>query len=207
MNCGKKNPMSKERFLKQIEFIKEIDKLKNVFRQTRILDNSREENDAEHGWHLAMMAFILEEHANELNLNMLKIIKMVLIHDIVEIDAGDTFLYASNRNDEEIFQNECKAAERIFGLLPEDQKEECIALWKEYEAKESKEAQFAAALDRLEPILQNCETGGHAWKKHKVKYSSVLERNRHTAEGSLIIWEYIQELAKKACDDGILEKD
>ena len=139
--------MNTERFERQIAFLREIDKVKGIFRRTRLLDNSRYENDAEHAWHLAVMAITLAEHANAEQIDITKVIKMVLIHDIVEIDVGDTFLYDSSLREEKR-ESELRAAERIFGLLPEDQHAEFRAVWDEFEASETPEAQFAASLDR-----------------------------------------------------------
>jgi len=189
--------MSVSRIADQLRFIEEIDKVKAVLRRTRLLDNSRYENDAEHAWHLAVMAVVLAEHANVPTLDVGKVIKMVLIHDIVEIDTGDTFLYDREaRRARE--SSERAAAERIFGLLPADQRDEMMALWVEFESRQTPEAKFAAALDRLEPILQNARTGAHAWKKHGVTKSEVLAANRHVAEGSEELWRLAEELIESA---------
>lgn len=185
--------MEKKRFEQQIFFLKEIDKIKNVFRQTRLLDNSRYENDAEHAWHLAMMAMTLAEYANESRLDVFKVIEMVLIHDIVEIDAGDTFLYNTALQAKKAGK-EARAARRIFGLLPKDQQRVFLKLWKEFEARETPEAKFAAALDRLEPCIQNASTRGHAWQKHGISRQRVEAANKRIAEGSAAIWRYVQKL-------------
>jgi len=189
--------MSIARLEQQLRFLEEIDKLKTVFRQTRLLDDSRYENDAEHAWHLAVMALVLAEHANCPTLDLGKVIQMVLIHDLVEIDTGDTFLYdGETRRQRE--SAERAAAERLFGLLPSDQGQEMAAVWLEFQQRQTPEAKFAAALDRLQPILQNVRTGGHAWKKHSVAKADVLAANRHIAEGSEQLWRLASRLIETA---------
>jgi putative hydrolase of HD superfamily len=162
--------------LKQIEFIKEIDKLKYIQRRTKLFNSDRNENDAEHSWHLAMMAIILSQHSN-VEIDVLKVVKMVLIHDIVEIDAGDTFIYDTLKNhtntDEEFL-----AAKRIFGLLPQEQCDEFIAIWEEFEAGESAEAKFAKTMDRLEPLLQNTSNNGGTWKEFDVDMRRYMKRKK-----------------------------
>lgn len=189
---------------KQIEFIEEIDKLKSIIRRTRLLDNSRYENDAEHSWHLAMMAIVLSEYANEKNIDLLKVIKMLLIHDIPEIDAGDTFLYDTDGRMDSI-ENEKKGAERIFGILPSGMAEKLIGLWDEFEKKETPEAKFAGALDRLEPLLQNYNTGGHAWKKHGIVRSQVEKINMTIEQGSQTLWDLAQSLIGESVEKEYLE--
>lgn len=195
--------MFSERLEKQIEFIKEIDKLKSIKRQTLLINEDRQENDAEHSWHLAMLAFLLAEYSNE-KVDVLKTIKMVLIHDIVEIDAGDTYCY-----DDEGYKTkadrETRAAERIFGILPEDQCEELKSLWQEFEAMNTPESRFACVLDRLQPILLNYTKGGVSWKNHKVKRSQVEGRNQCTKNGSEELYEYIMSIISKAADKCMLE--
>lgn len=184
-----------ERLQKQMKFILEVDKVKEIFRQTYLSDGSRKENDAEHSWHLALMAVLLKEYANE-EVDLLKVIPMVLIHDLVEIDAGDTYAYdqaglATQR------ERETKAADRIFGLLPSDQAEVFRALWEEFEAYETAEAKFAHALDNCQPLFLNDASGGKSWKEHGVHKSQIYKRNEHTAEGSVEIWEYMKTLVDK----------
>lgn len=193
--------MDTERFEHQITFLKEIDKIKGIFRRTRLLDDSRYENDAEHAWHLAVMAITLAEHANAEQLNISKVVKMVLIHDIVEIDAGDTFLYDSSLREEKR-ESESRAAERIFGLLPEDQYAEFLALWHEFETRETPEAQFAASLDRFEPCLQNAATQGHTWQKYGISRQRAEAVNEHIAEGSDMIWEYTKRVFAESDEKG-----
>jgi len=189
--------MDRERFDRQIAFLKEIDKIKHVMRRSRLLDDSRYENDAEHAWHLAVMAMTLAEHANDDELDIPTVIKMVLLHDVVEIDAGDTLVY-DTAGREEKKEQESRAAERIFGLLPQDQAKAFGDLWEEFEARETSEARFAAALDRLEPILQNASTRGHAWQKHGISRQQAEATNEHIAEGSSDIWNYVKELFAEA---------
>ena len=185
----------------QIQFLMEIDKLKHVFRRTRLLDGSRYENDAEHAWHLAMMAMMLHEYSNE-PVELPKVVKMVLIHDLVEIDAGDAFLYDEN-NAISKAEAETKAAIRVFGLLPEDQRREFIDLWKEFERKETPEARFAAALDRLEPLIQNAHTEGHAWIKYGITKDQVINKNRPPLiAGSEELWRYAEKMIAESADKG-----
>lgn len=193
--------MNRKRFERQIAFLKEIDKAKSIFRRTRLFDDSRYENDAEHAWHLAVMAVTLAEYANAEQLDVAKVIKMVLVHDIVEIDAGDALVYDSTLRHEKK-EKERRAAVRIFGLLPDDQRDELRALWEEFEARKTAEARFAAALDRLEPILQNAATGGHAWRKHGITRKQAEAVNEHIADGSADIWQYVKELLDESAQQG-----
>ena len=184
-----------ERLQKQMEFILEVDKVKQIVRQTYLTDGSRKENDAEHSWHLALMAVLLKEYANE-EVELAKVIPMVLIHDLVEIDAGDTYAYdsvglATQR------ERETKAADRIFGMLPEDQGKRFRDLWEEFEAYETAEAKFAHVLDNCQPLILNDASGGKSWKEHTVRKSQIYKRNEHTAEGSREIWEYMKQLIDK----------
>ncbi len=194
-----------EDILKQIDFIKEIDKIKYIQRRTKLINSNRRENDAEHSWHLAIMALILSEHANE-KVDILKVVKMVLIHDIVEIDAGDTFIYDTQKNHCNT-ANEEKAAERIFGLLPTKQKEEYIALWLEFEERKTPEAKFARAMDRLEPLLQNASNNGGTWKEYNVDYEEVYKKKIAIKEGSESLWSFANELLNESVKKGILSKN
>lgn len=193
-----------ERLLNQIEFIKEIDKIKFIFRKTKLISSNRNENDAEHSWHLAMMAMVLAEHANE-PIDLLKVMKMVLIHDIVEIDAGDIFIYDSTKNHTNT-EEELKAAKRIFGLLPEEQAQELIALWEEFEAGETADARFAKAMDRLEPLLQNSSNNGGTWNEFGVNYQKVYDKKKLIKNGSETIWEYTEKLINECVEQGILKR-
>jgi 5'-deoxynucleotidase YfbR-like HD superfamily hydrolase len=194
---------SPERLRRQISFIIEADKLKEVFRQTLVTQSRRRENSAEHSWHFALMIIVLAEHSNYQPLDVLRVLKMVLIHDIVEIDAGDTFAY-DVKNMADQYERESKAATRLFGLLPSDQTAEFRALWDEFEEKKTPEAKFAAACDRFHPMLLNCLTEGHAWRSHGVTQDRVLARNAHVVEGSEAIWEYAVRMINEAVDAGHL---
>ena len=191
--------------LDQIAFIKEIDKVKYIQRKTKLFNSDRCENDAEHSWHLALMTIVLAEHANE-SINVLKVVKMVLIHDIVEIDAGDVFIYDTAKNhcntDEERL-----AANRIFGLLPKKQAEEMIAIWEEFETGETNEAKFAKSMDRLEPLLQNTSNEGGTWKEFGVNYEKVYEKKSVIKEGSKTLWNYAEGLINDSVEKGILKKE
>lgn len=189
-------------FEKQISFIMELDKIKKITRQTYISDGSRKENDAEHSWHLALMAFVLAEYANE-PIDVLKTMKMVLLHDVIEIDAGDTYAYDTEGNKTKR-ERELKAADRIFGLLPKEQGEEFRSLWDEFEEMETPEAKFANMLDKVQPLLLNDAAGGKSWQEHGVKQSQVLERNKRTGEGSNAIWAYAKTLIGKNVKEGHL---
>lgn len=196
--------MLPDQLIKQIEFIKEIDKLKYIQRKTRLFNSDRPENDAEHSWHLAMMAIVLSQHANT-PVDLLKVLTMLLIHDIVEIDAGDTFIYdqqKSHTNTDE----ERLAAERIFGLLPAEQAAEFIAIWEEFEASQTPEARFARSMDRLEPLLQNVSNEGGTWQEFNVDYAQVFAKKQVIKNGSTRIWEYAEQLLNDSVDRGILKK-
>lgn len=193
-----------EQLIKQIEFIKEIDKLKYVLRRTCLLHSNRRENDAEHSWHLAMMAIILAEYANE-PVNLLKVLKMVLMHDIVEIDSGDVFIYDTTQNHTNT-EEELKAARRIFGMLPQAQAEALIEIWEEFEAGQTAEAKFARALDRLEPLLQNTSNDGGTWKEFDVRYDQVVMKKKVIARGSEQLWAFAEELLQQNLEKGILQK-
>ncbi|WP_075603234.1 HD domain-containing protein [Saccharicrinis aurantiacus] len=192
------------RLMKQLQFIAEIDKVKQIIRQTLLLDKSRQENDAEHSWHMAMAVFILHEHANETDIDLVKSVKMALIHDIVEIDAGDVFAYdtAGHHNK---FENELKASERIFGLLPDDQAAEYKQLWLEFEKGETNEAKFVGAIDKFMPIYHNYLTEGQQWHKHGVTSEMVLKRNQPLQQGSDILWARVNEFIEECKEKGILE--
>jgi putative hydrolases of HD superfamily len=189
---------------KQVAFIKEIDKLKYIQRKTRLFNSERHENDAEHSWHLAMMAIVLAEHSDK-PVNILKVIKMVLIHDIVEIDAGDTFIYDSAKNHTNT-EEELKAAERIFGILPPAQAEEFIEIWKEFEDGITDEAKFAKSMDRFEPLLQNTSNQGGTWAEFDVPFQKVYEKKKAIKNGSSTIWNYAENLLNESVESGILKK-
>lgn len=181
-----------ERLKQQMEFILEVDKLKKIGRQSYLSDASRKENDAEHSWHLALMAVLLSEYANE-DVDVLKVITMVLIHDIVEIDAGDTYAYDAAGNESKR-QREEAAADRIFNILPKEQAEKMRALWEEFEECNTSEARFARALDNVQPVMLNDATDGKAWREHEVELNQVQKRNEKTKTGSQELWEYVTNL-------------
>lgn len=195
-----------ERLTGQISFLVEIDKLKNVLRKTFLMDKSRLENTAEHSWHVSLMAVVLLEHANDPELDLHRIIRMLLLHDLVEIDAGDTFAYDSQGYlDKE--EREQAAADRLFGLLPEDQREEWMSLWREFEDGQTNEAKYAAALDRLQPVIHNHYTGGVSWLKNGIVKSQVLKRLDPVREASDTLWKFTQEIVQRSIDQGILLDD
>lgn len=192
--------MSQDRIAQQIQFIVEVDRLKSVLRQTMITSQERQENSAEHSWHLALMALVLAEHAN-VPVDLLRVIKLVTVHDLVEIDAGDTFGYDAKGHEDKA-DREQRAADRIFGLLPAEQAAELLHLWVEFEAQESPEAHFALALDRLNPMLLNLHTGGAAWVKHGVSADQVTARTQVIARGSDSLWEYARSIIAEAARRG-----
>ena len=189
-------------FEKQISFIMELDKIKKIGRQTYLSDASRKENDAEHSWHLALMAFVLADYANE-KIDVLKTIKMVVLHDVIEIDAGDTYAYDTEGNKTKR-ERELKAADRIFGLLPKEQEREYRGLWDEFEEMETAEAKFANTLDKVQPLFLNDASGGKSWEEHGVRKNQVLARNERTHEGSEELWAYAKSLIEKNVKAGKL---
>ena len=197
--------MNNERLRKQIEFILEADKEKNIFRQTHISGYARQENDAEHAWHMAMMIYLLKEYANE-EFDVAKTMMMALIHDIVEIDAGDTYAY-DTKGQETQKEREQKASERIFGLLPKDQAEEMRALFDEYEENATPEARFARAIDNFQPLLLNDLNDGKDWILHNVSKSQIMKRQEKTKLGSQEIWQYAKEVVEKNVEKGHIRKE
>ncbi len=192
-----------ERLEEQLRFVKEIDRLKTVLRQSPLTDASRRENSAEHSWHLAMMAVTLGEYAppgTDLN----RVLVMVLLHDLVEIDAGDTFLYASDAAQAEAERAERAAADRIFALLPPDQARALRAVWDEFEDRRTPAARFARALDRLQPMLANYHTGGGTWRTHEVTADRVLAKVRLIEDGSARLGRYAKDLVETAVERGFL---
>ena len=194
-----------ERIAKQIEFALELDKEKNVFRQTHLSGHGRNENDAEHAWHMAVMAYLLKEYSNE-PVDIAKVMIMCLIHDVVEIDAGDTYAYdkdalATQKEREE------KAKERIFSILPEDQKEELISIFDEFESGDTPEARFAHAMDNFQPLLLNNSNGGGDWKEHDCDAASVYGRQSKTKEGSEKLFEITDAIIKANIEKGSLRSE
>jgi len=194
--------MASDRLARQIQFILEIDKLKSIMRRSYLLNQQRHENSAEHSWHLAMMAILLHEYANE-QINLAHILKMVLVHDLVEIDAGDTYCYDDAANSDKA-EREQKAADRLFAMLPDDQREEIRNLWEEFEKRSTPDAKFANALDRMMPMMHNYYTRGKAWKEHNVGSDMVLDRNSVMKEGAEELWEFTQSLIEDAVNKGYL---
>lgn len=180
--------MKKQRIDKQFEFLLEADKEKFIERKTLKSDGKTFENDAEHAWHMVLMCILLSEYSNE-DIDMLKTISMIVIHDIVEIDAGDTYAYDSEAKKSQR-ERELKAAKRIFGLLPDDQCKKFKALWEEFEEGKTKEAKFAHTMDNIQPAMLNNSTDGKMWAKNKVSLKQILERNKNTSDGSVTLWDY-----------------
>lgn len=178
----------KSRIDRQFDFIREIDKEKFITRQTFLSDAKRRENDAEHAWHMSIMTLLLSEYANE-EIDVLRVISMLLIHDLVEIDAGDTYAYDEEGKKTQRAR-ELKAADRIYGILPEDQGKKLRALWDEFEEAKTPESKFAHVMDNIQPAMLNDYTNGKDWIAKGVRLSQVLERNAHTAEGSRKLWDY-----------------
>jgi putative hydrolase of HD superfamily len=197
--------MKQTRLGRQVGFILEADKLKEVFRQTLCTQSLRRENDAEHSWHLCLAAIVLAGCANARRIDVLRVLKMLVIHDLVEIDAGDTFAYDTARMAGQ-HEREAVAADRIFGLLPRDQAREFRGLWDEFEERRSAEAKFAAAIDRFQPCLLNCKTRAAAWKRHGVTEDRVIARNSPIAEGSKALWRQTLAMIRKAADSGDLSR-
>jgi len=192
------------RLQQQLNFLYEIDKLKTIFRRTNLItEPERLENSAEHSWHLAFYVMILAEYANE-KIDLLRVIKMVLLHDLVEIDAGDTFCYdqAAHVGKDE---KELQAANRIFGMLPEDQRQELMDIWQEFEHGETAEAKFAISVDRLHPLLNNYLTGGGSWKRHTITRPQVEKRMLPVKEGSLVLADLINEVLNESVKNKILQ--
>lgn len=194
--------MTNQRLARQLQFILEIDKLKGVLRRSLLLDSRRRENSAEHSWHLAMMALVLAEHANE-SIDPLHSLKLVLVHDIVEIDAGDTYAYDPDGHAGKD-EREQRAARRIFGLLPADQAQELSELWEEYEGQQTPESRFALALDRLMPLLHNFHTGGVTWRENRVTREQVAERMQPVAISSDALGEAASAVIEQAMTSGLL---
>ncbi len=196
--------MTISRLTQQIQFIIEIDQLKQVLRQTVLNDGSRRENSAEHSWHLAMMVIVLAEYAPQ-GVTLLSAIKMVLLHDLVEIDAGDTFCYDVQGNESKA-QREAQAALRLFGLLPADQASELRSLWEEFEAQETPTAKFAAALDRIQPLLHNQQNRGGTWLIHGITRDQVMKRMAPVETGAPELWLFVQQVIEDCVAAGYLKE-
>ncbi len=194
--------MTNQRLQQQIAFVIEIDRLKQVLRQTQLMDASRRENSAEHSWHLAMMILVLAEYAPE-GVDLQQALRQVLIHDLVEIDAGDTFCYDLAGHDDKA-QREQQAADRIFGLLPQRIGQELRQLWDEFEAQATPTARFAASLDRIQPLLHNWQTGGGTWKQHSISRAQVMQRMAPVEKGAPELWPFVLGVIEESIAAGYL---
>ncbi|MGQ4912582.1 MAG: HD domain-containing protein [Candidatus Thorarchaeota archaeon] len=193
--------MASGRLGEQIRFIVEIDRLKTVVRQTSLVDRSRQENDAEHSWHIAVMALVLSEYSNHDDIDIYRVVKMLLVHDLVEIYAGDTFLYSEYDRDVKV-NNERAAAAKLFRLLPADQAEEMMEAWEEFEAEETPEAMFAKTMDALQPVLLGYYNKGWSWHQHSIRKDEILKHKEHMKKGSETLWELVRELLREAEERG-----
>jgi putative hydrolase of HD superfamily len=192
------SPDQKDRFRQQIEFILEVDKLKNVLRKTILMDRSRRENSAEHSWHIALTVLILPEYAKDSDVDLFRVMKILLVHDLIEIDAGDTYCYDDQGRKDQA-RREKKAADRIFNLLPADQATSLRELWDEFEERKTPESRFANALDRLQPFLHNYFTAGQIWQENNIKRAQVKSRMQPVDDGAPVLWNYVSSLI----DDGV----
>ena len=198
-------PGQSTRFKKQIEFVLEIDRLKHVLRQNVLLDQSRRENSTEHSWHIALMVMLFAEYSQGKNIDLLQVMKMLLVHDLVEIDAGDTYCYDDEGRQDQS-ERETAAADRIFGLLPDDQAAELRALWDDFESRQTPESKFANALDRVQPLLHNYFTDGLTWQANNIKSYQVHDRMRPVKDGAPDLWDYVSALIEDAVAKGFLAK-
>lgn len=198
-------PDAAARLTAQLAFVVEVDRLKAVLRQTTLCDGSRRENSAEHSWHLAVMAAVLAEHAGA-GVDVARVVRMLLVHDVVEIDAGDTFAYDASANAGRAARERAAAA-RLFGLLPADQAAELRALWEEFEAGASADARFAAALDRLQPLLNNDRAAGGSWRAHGVTRGQVVARMRPIAHSLPALWPAVVQIIDRNCACGHIRAD
>lgn len=195
--------MNDERLERQFGFLLELDKEKSIVRQTYLADGKRKENDAEHAWHMAVMALVLSEYSND-DIDILKTVSMILIHDVVEIYAGDTYAYdEEGKKDQK--EREAKAADRIFSLLPEDQSLKFRQLWNEFEERKTPESKFANTLDNVQPSMLNNASSGRSWKEHGVTVSGLMKRQSYTCEGSEKLWNYaLSRFIKPNVENGII---
>jgi len=190
------------RLEQQLQFLMEMDRLKEIFRRTYLKESGRAENSAEHSWHLAIAALLLSEYANE-SVNTARVMELLLIHDIVEIDAGDTFLYDPDANRDKAAREE-RAAQRLFGLLPADQAHWFLQCWREFEGALTPEARFANSLDRLMPLLHNLKVNGLGWRKHGVVYSQVIANGKRIGDGSMQLWQEVERMLVAAAEMGYI---
>lgn len=196
-------PGNRDRFKRQVEFLLEIDRLKHTLRQTILLDRSRRENSVEHSWHIALAAMIFYEYAGTNGVDPGRVIRMLLIHDLVEIDAGDTYCYDEQAGIDQ-HERERLAAERIFGLLPADQVKDFRSLWDEFEASDTPDARYAHAMDRFQAFLHNYFTQGQTWRQHGIRRHQVLRRMHPLQGGAPLLWEYVRTLIDDAVRKGYL---
>ena len=194
-----------ERFGRQVSFLLEVDRLKGVLRQTYLTDGSRRENSAEHSWHICLAAFTFAEYARDQGIDFSRVIRMLLVHDLIEIDAGDTYCYDEAAHTDKP-EREREGADRIFGILPKDQGALFRELWEEFETGRTPEARFAHALDRVQPFLHNYVTSGKSWREHRVRHGQVLERMQRVRRGSRVLWDYVVQLLENAVERGYLSK-
>jgi putative hydrolase of HD superfamily len=197
------SPGQKDRFQQQIEFMLEVDKLKNVLRKTILMDRSRRENSAEHSWHIALTVLILSEYAKDSDVDLFRVMKILLIHDLIEIDAGDTYCYDDQARKDQA-RREKKAADRIFNLLPADQATTLRELWDEFEERKTPESRFANALDRLQPFLHNYFTEGQIWQENNIKSAQVKARMHPVDDGAPVLWNYVSSLIEDGVKKGFL---
>jgi putative hydrolase of HD superfamily len=194
--------MASERLAQQVAFLVEADKLKTISRRTLLVDLSRRENSAEHSWHLVLAAMVLREYASE-RFDLLRVLELVAVHDLVEIDAGDTFAYDALAQVDKA-ERELAAADRVFGLLPTDQRAHVRALWEEFEAQQTPEACFANALDRFQPLLQNAHSGGGSWQTHDLTRADVLRRMAPVESALPAVWPSVIQIVDAFCACGVL---
>lgn len=195
-----------DRLEKQLNFIVEIDKLKSVFRQTLLIDESRRENDAEHSWHMAAAALVLYDYADQTQVNLARVLKMALVHDLVEIHAGDTFAFDLKANEGKQ-ERENQAAEKLFGLLPDDQNEELRSLWREFDEMQTPDASFAGAIDRLMPFIHNYMTHGHTWRLANVTKSQVYSRVGAVKSAAPRVWDFVERVIAESVENGYILDD
>jgi len=200
---GELRPGKEDRFKQQIEFILEVDKLKHVLRQTILLDKTRRENSAEHSWHIALSVMILSEYARDADVDFFRVMKILLVHDLIEIDAGDTYCY-DDQGSKDQTEREKQAADRIFNLLPPDQARTFRDLWDEFEERKTPESRFANALDRVQPFLHNYFTRGKTWQENDIKSGQVKTRMQPVDEGAPVLWKYVASLIDDAVTKGFL---
>jgi putative hydrolase of HD superfamily len=200
---GELQPGQTDRFKQQIEFILEVDKLKQVLRQTILMDKSRRENSAEHSWHIALTVMILSEYAGDADIDLFRVMKILLAHDLIEIDAGDTYCYDDQGRKDQAARERI-AADRIFNILPPDQARIFRDLWDEFEERKTPESRFANALDRMQPFLHNYFTRGQTWQENDIKSDQVKSRMQPVDDGAPMLWRYVSSLIDDAVKNGFL---